>query len=133
MELAVLISKHWAIYFSVISIWVILHRKNIPTLLNSLLNNDGLNFILSILTFGLGIVLVINYSFWVEDWRLLITFIHWVVLIKGITLLFFPKWVVLATEGFLNSKKLLIVSTCSNLMFAGFFAYYGFLNNITSI
>lgn len=39
----------------------------------------------------LGVLLVVSHSVWVFDWRLAITIMGWLVLLKGIGRIFFPN------------------------------------------
>lgn len=45
------------------------------------------------ITFLLGLVTVILHNIWVADWRIAITILGWVTLLKGITKIGFPEHV----------------------------------------
>ncbi|MEO9484320.1 MAG: hypothetical protein ABJG47_12765 [Ekhidna sp.] len=73
----------------------------------------------------MGAVLVHIHNLWVNDWRLLITIISWTILLKGITLLAFPRAIRLFEEWFtprgIQNYFLPIV-----IMLGLIFGYFGF-------
>lgn len=74
---------------------------------------------------SLGVVLVHMHNLWVSDWRILITFICWAILIKGIFLLAFPRFIRAFEEWFtprgIQNFFLPMVMTLGLI-----FGYYGF-------
>jgi hypothetical protein len=74
----------------------------------------------------IGIMLVVSHNIWVWDWRLVITLIGWMTLIKGIIRIFYPEAVLKLIEKkitkcwfFLAEIAFFFVGLC--LIYHGFF------------
>lgn len=58
------------------------------------------------ITFLLGLVTVVAHSLWVSDWRLAVTILGWVTLLKGIEKIAFPNRVNKLAQKFRNQQSL---------------------------
>lgn len=58
------------------------------------------------ITFLLGLVTVVAHSLWVPDWRVAITILGWVTLLKGIEKIAFPNRVNRAAQAFRGQQEL---------------------------
>ncbi len=126
METTTVIAKIWAIYFILISTWCIVMRDTVLQLINKIVQNDEHVFLQGLITLGLGIVLVINYSYWILDWRLMITIVHWSIFIKGLYLLFFPEIAIRLFKNFLQTNKFIPIVVLNSLI-GIYFVYFGFI------
>jgi hypothetical protein len=126
MDTAAIIAQIWALYFLLVSIWMLLKRDALVRLMGKVLSSEEHAFLVSLITLGLGIVLVINYSYWVLDWRLMITIIHWIVFVKGLVLLFFSDGLG-SLVRFLEKTEYLSVAITINALLALYFLHYGFM------
>jgi uncharacterized protein YjeT (DUF2065 family) len=59
-------------------------------------------FILALLTFLLGLLMVLSHNVWVMDWPVIVTLFSWLVLVSGIIRLFFPEQATKMGQEFLN-------------------------------
>jgi len=57
------------------------------------------------ITFLLGLVTVILHNVWVADWRVAITILGWVTLLKGMTKIGFPEHVHKQAQMFKNQQR----------------------------
>jgi len=74
----------------------------------------------------LGGVLVHVHNLWVNDWRLLITIISWTILIKGVALLAFPRFINYF-EGWFTPRGIQQYYLPSVMALGLIFGYYGFI------
>jgi len=74
---------------------------------------------------ALGVVLVQVHNIWANDWRLLITIISWIILIKGVMLLAFPRSIT-SFEGWFTTKGLQYYILPMVIILGVIFGYYGF-------
>ncbi len=74
---------------------------------------------------ALGGVLVHVHNLWVNDWRILITIISWIILIKGISLLAFPRFI-RAFEDWFTPKGIQNYFLPMVMALGIIFGYYGF-------
>ena len=74
----------------------------------------------------LGGALVHYHNLWVNDWRLLITLISWLILIKGVALLAFPN-TIKYFEGWFTPRGIQQYYLPMVMALGLIFGYYGFL------
>ncbi len=72
----------------------------------------------------IGVLIIVSHSVWTLDWRLVITVLGWLVFLKGIGRIFFPKAVRQLIEK--KDRKFLIGEVVV-LLVGIFLLYYGFI------
>jgi uncharacterized protein YjeT (DUF2065 family) len=68
-----------------------LNKKYIKSIFAEIGSSSALLWITGLITFILGMMTLALYSAWTSDWRVTITIIGWLTLIKGIFMTLFPK------------------------------------------
>lgn len=76
----------------------------------------------------LGSLLVSSHQVWIRDWRVVITVIGWLLLIKGVLRIFFPELVIKLLAKKKNSRnfmiaEILVLLVSLYLVYQGYFAY----------
>ena len=74
----------------------------------------------------LGVLLVVSHSVWVFDWRIVITVIGWLVLLKGMGRIFFPNAVRRLVEKKKTNRKF-IFGEVAVFLIGLYLLYYGFI------
>ena len=73
-------------------LFLITHKLAMGEMINALFDNAPMLFILSLITVGIGLVLVLGHNIWSGNaLPIVVTLIGWGALIKGILLLFVPQ------------------------------------------
>ncbi|GAB4230240.1 MAG: hypothetical protein Tsb0034_02050 [Ekhidna sp.] len=78
------------IYFS-FAIGIMSSEDYYKSAIEDLLNSKGFLLLGGWLAIAAGAALVSYHNLWVNDWRVIITIIGWIALIKGVWLLAFPQ------------------------------------------
>lgn len=78
------------ISIAIISLSLLIREKNIKIVFNAILNDTGL-FISGAISLVVGIAIILAHNLWVKDWRVIITIIGWMALLKGLVRLFMPE------------------------------------------
>ena len=87
------------------AVGLMLQGEGYSSLLREFIGSRSLIFITGILALVAGLAIVNTHNLWVRDWRVLVTVLGWLLVIRGITLLVFPSIVqtlgdrVLASQG----------------------------------
>ena len=87
------------------AVGLMLQGEGYSSLLREFIGSRSLIFITGILALVAGLAIVNTHNLWVRDWRVLVTVLGWLLVIRGITLLVFPGIVqtlgdrVLASQG----------------------------------
>jgi len=79
--------------------------------------------------FGLlaGMALILTHNVWILDWRLIITLIGWVTIIRALVSIFQPRWIVTAGTTIVKHRGIFIVAAATNLVLGLVLSYFGYL------
>lgn len=125
MELSIFIARILALMYLTVGIGLFLFRESYVLALRKILNNPGYALLGGFMAIVTGMAMVTFHNIWVYDWRVIITIVGWIALIKGVLLMLTPTYLELF-RGMLmiRNGKLLTVT----LIFAGLlFTYLGFI------
>ena len=89
-------------YMVTFSLLMLFRHEHVKSVVIDIMASRGLFFILAILTFVLGLLMVASHNIWVMGWPVIITLISWLVLVSGIIRLFFPDEAPKMGRAFLN-------------------------------
>jgi hypothetical protein len=67
----------------VVAVGVLMNRKLMGALAQEVLGNHALLFLLGFLDFASGLAIVLVHNLWVADWRIIITLLGWLLLVRG--------------------------------------------------
>ena len=90
MSISFFLGQIIGIYLFFTSIALLINGKIYKKFFKDIVHNISLIIILGSINFTIGLILVISHNIWVADWELIITFIAYIVLIKGGWMLLFP-------------------------------------------
>jgi hypothetical protein len=90
MVLSNFLANIWGLSFIIIALSLLIYQENIKKIFELAENKTNL-FICGVLSLILGIAMVLSHNIWVSNWRIVITLLGWLILVRGIVLLFFPK------------------------------------------
>ncbi|STY28233.1 Integral membrane protein (PIN domain superfamily) [Legionella wadsworthii] len=126
MDISKYISKVLGIYLIIVSLAMFANIEQFTLYVQALLKNAPLMLILGFLTLILGLLLVVAHNIWKWDWRLVITIIGWVILLKGASIIFYPHYVDKATLVFLQNTNIAYSSAGFELILGIILTYLGF-------
>ena len=112
---------------SVISTTAVLIRyKESLALEEEAMKNPAATYLSGFAILILGVLLVVSHSVWTSDWRVVITIMGWLVLLKGIGRIFFPG----ATGRLIKKKqnnRWFILGEIIVFIIGFYLLYYGFI------
>ena len=112
---------------SVISVTAVMIRYKESVVLEEEAMKSPLHIYLSGFVFLiLGALLVVSHSVWVFDWRIVITVLGWLVLLKGMGRIFFPDAVKRMVEKKKENRKF-ILGEIAVFLIGLYLLYYGFI------
>lgn len=74
----------------------------------------------------LGVLVVVSHPVWTADWRVVITILGWLVLLKGLMRIFFPETVRRLIQK-KQSNRWFILGELTMLLVGFYLLYYGFI------
>lgn len=104
MDLSIILAQFWGSLFIILGL-LSLKAKFLG---KTIKRTDKTFFTVSTgyITMLLGLGTVILHNLWVLDWRILVTLLGWITLLKGITKMSFPEHVHKKAQMFKNNQSL---------------------------
>ncbi|WP_454782645.1 hypothetical protein [Legionella sp. WA2022007384] len=126
MDKSKFLSKVLGIYLIIVSLAMFLNLEQFTIYVQDLLKNAPLMLVLGLWTLILGLLMVVSHNIWEWSWRLLITLISWVVLLKGASIIFYPHYIDHATFLFTQNKNIAYSAAGFELLLGILLCYLGF-------
>ncbi|MCL5969915.1 MAG: hypothetical protein M1450_00225 [Patescibacteria group bacterium] len=104
MEISIYLARFWGYLFIILGLGSVL-AKFLGRVINYTEDN-AITVSTGYITFLLGLITVTLHNIWVFDWRVAITILGWVTLLKGITKIGFPQHVHKQAQLFKNQQTL---------------------------
>jgi len=92
MDTVHFLAQLWGFSLVIIPLSFLINQKHAEKFLDHTINEDSLT-VHGILRVVLGMAMVLSHNTWASDWKIIITVLGWLLLISGIGLLFFTKWI----------------------------------------
>jgi len=125
MTTSIILAKILGIYFTILSIAMLANVEEFKRRFEGFSHDSALLFFGTIVSFIIGIILIVFHNVWVMDWRVLITLIAWLTFLKGVLYLFHPKTVQTLVVVYQSNRAIYITGTIT-LALGLFLDYKGF-------
>lgn len=129
MDTSKFLARVIGIYMVIVSSGFLINLKELTDHVQNMINNPELMFITGFFTLIIGILLVVSHNIWQLNWRLIITIIAWLVLLKGASLVFYPRFLDALSEQFIRNPTVAYVSIVIDLIIGLVLIYFGFRTN----
>lgn len=127
MDVSLFLAKIIGLCMLILSISILFNAKNLLTVVSGIFHNAALQFVLGIFLLVMGVLLVVSHNIWEPSWVVVVTIISWIVLLKGICYVAFPKLIHSMAQPFIHSQKGLLIGGVMNLVVALYLCYMGFI------
>ena len=126
MDVSIFLARVLGLYFIIVCLAVLFRFKEIRKTFDEMVSNKANVFFAAFLSLVIGILLVVSHPVFVWDWRLLITLIGYLSLLKGICLLFFPKHMLVCKRAIMSKQHVYYTIIIIFLLIGAFLTYHGF-------
>ena len=103
MELSNFLANIFGLSIIAVSLSLLLYPKNKKKIFDSV-QNETILFSTGIISFVIGTAMILSHNIWTYDWRVIVTLLGWVILIKGIIRLFLPELAIKMAQKMVNNK-----------------------------
>lgn len=107
-------------YLVAFGLLVLLRSEHLFSVTREVLARRDLFFVLAVITFILGLLMVMSHNIWLMGWPVIVTIIGWLVLISGFIRLFFPEQAIQLGQAFF-SKSLYLKSAAIVCLLIGLY------------
>ena len=91
MDLSLFLARILGPLYLIVTIGLFLNHKYFSKMIKEVIKSPSCTYFYAAFDLLIGLILVNTHNLWVNDWRLVITIMAWMVLIKGALLLVFPE------------------------------------------
>ncbi|MDD5110009.1 MAG: hypothetical protein PHI63_02220 [Patescibacteria group bacterium] len=90
MTLSNYLAELWGITIVVVALTLLIKPKLLKKLFAEV-ENEATMFFWGVVTFIIGVAMVLAHNVWVPDWRVAITILGWLSMFEGLDVLFLPE------------------------------------------
>ena len=90
MELSFFLAKVWGLFLVILSFAVLSNRKHLSRIIEEFSRSFVSIFFSGIIALVLGLLMIVSHNIWSADWRVIITILGWITLLKGVSRCLFP-------------------------------------------
>ncbi len=125
MELSLLLAKVIGVGLVLVAASMLFNRKNIDLLFDAYKSAAAV-YITGIVEIFLGLSLVISHNIWAADFRVIITIIGWMLLVRGVGRIFAPARIPQLLGRFKTMGSFFVPLLVFILLIGAYLAYAGF-------
>jgi len=93
MQTSIFLAKLIGPIMVIVAAGVLLNRQSVDALAREILGSPALLFLLGFLDFAGGLAIVLVHNVWVADWRIIITLLGWLLMVRGAVRILIPDQV----------------------------------------
>jgi hypothetical protein len=126
MPTSIFIAKLMGPILFAVGISILIDEKSIRAMAKDVLRSHALLYIFGIFDLLLGLVLVVIHNLWVMDWRVIITLIGWISVVRGIVRMLFTPFIIKNGPKLIKKQGLLMSVAIVMLILGAVLSYYGY-------
>lgn len=126
MQASIFIARLLGPMFVVVGVAILLHRQRFQTILQEFVHSATWLYFAGFIGLLAGLALLLTHNIWVLDWRVLITLIGWITLVRALITIFQPRWIVAAGSAILGHFGIFVGAAVLNLIIGLVLSYCGY-------
>lgn len=126
MDISKFLSKVLGVYLIIISVAMFANIQQFSIYVQNLINDAPLMFVTGFFTLILGLLMVVSHNIWQWNWRIVITIIAWMILLKGASIIFYPQFIDKATILFVQNMGFAYMTASFDFILGILLCYLGF-------
>lgn len=127
MLTSLILAKIAGLYCLFVGLAMLINPHRFKTMIHDFVHSPAALHLAAFITLILGIILTVFHNVWTWDWRVLITIVAWLTLIKGLILLFVPTLTIKSGKAMESSNTFYVITAIITLLVGIILAYYGFI------
>lgn len=127
MDVSIFLAKAIGLYYVIVAIAMFVNSSKFTAFLSDFAKNSTMLIPAGLFTLLIGILLVLTHNVWDSSWRIIISVIAWMALIRGIVCLIFPKWQISMIKRCVKSKQSYYSAVVIVLVLGIVLCYFGFV------
>lgn len=126
MDISIFLAKVLGLYLLIMGVALILNQSSYKAIFVDLTKNAAFILLTGIIALILGIMMVTVHNVWTTDWRVVVTLLAWLTLVKGCVRVMFPAMAQVSIAKWMSSEAGYKASIILLLILGMFLAYHGY-------
>jgi hypothetical protein len=126
MQTSIFLAKLLGPILALAGLAMLINRKELGALAQEFLRSRALFFLLGLVDFAVGLAIVLTHNVWAADWRVIITVLGWLLLVRGVVRTLIPEQVKPYGTKLLKNENLVIGSIAVLLGLGLVLCYFGY-------
>ena len=126
MTTSIILAKIMGLYLTIISIAMFYNAKSFAERIQGFREDSPLMLFVTIVSLIVGLIIIVFHNVWVWDWRVIITLLGWITVVRSIIYLFCPS-VISKFIGLFESTTAVYIAGGVALVLGLILDYYGFI------
>jgi uncharacterized membrane protein len=126
MDVSKFLGKAIGLYLMILGLCMLFNMEQFITNIGQLIKEPTLMFVSGFFTLILGIIMVVSHNKWQWSWRVIITILAWMSLIKGLSLVLYPQPIDKTTLYFIQNSSVMYVASAFDFVLGAILFYFGF-------
>jgi hypothetical protein len=126
MHASIFIAKLLGPIFLVVAVAILVNRERFQIILQEFIRSPAWLYWAGFVGLLAGMAMVLTHNIWVPDWRLIITLIGWVTVVRALISIFRPQWIVTAGTVILEHRGAFVGAAVFNLIIGLVLSYFGY-------
>jgi hypothetical protein len=108
------------------AIGMLINRKSFEAIADEILRSHLLVFVFGAIDLGLGLAIVLTHNVWAADWRIIITLLGWLMIVRGAARILIPAQVKEFGTKFVKNQSAITTSFAVVLVLGLILSYFGY-------
>jgi len=126
MPTSLFIAKLLGPLYAFVGVALFFKRPMFRAILKDFISSPTLIYLAGFMGLLAGLALVLAHNVWVLDWRLVITLVGWIAIMRAVVTMLLPHYIVFAGSRILERPELLLVAAVLNLAIGLTLSYFGY-------
>jgi len=114
--------------FILVGIALPLKTERFRVILQELVRSPALLYLAGFFGFLGGLALVLTNNVWTFDWRLIITLIGWLTIVRAVVTIFWPQQIVAVGSAILDHRAAFVAAAAVDLLIGLVLSYVGYFS-----
>jgi len=109
-----------------VGVGILINPKPFRTMAGEVVRSITFVYLFGLLDFAAGLAIVLTHNVWAANWRVLITLIGWLMLVRGAVRILAPEAIMGFAANLLRNKQMMPVAAAVTSVLGLVFCYFGY-------
>ena len=127
MTTSIFLARLLGPFLLAVGVGILINPKPFYTMTSEVVRSVTLVYLFGLLDFAAGLAIVLTHNVWAANWRVLITILGWLMLIRGAVRILAPETIMGFAAKVIGNKQLIPISGIVTGVLGLVFFYFGYM------